>query len=292
MRAGRLAAVAFRAALAGAAAPAWADDPPAAAASDDPPAAAASDDPPAAAASDDPVAAGRARLRALEDAGALRDILALADTLPSTDPLLPEAAVAAARAALRLHDGADAVARARPWVGHPTVGPEARRIVRWFDHRDRRDAPALAVGLTLRDDRAQGARRAVAPGLALGLEGVPAGWFLLRGDLVTGWATADALEVRGPRVGLLAGVAIPLGIQRIDLAAGPTAWLGRSAFWDGSIGGVFPGYRVAAAFTQRPLRPLGWRVEFGHDADFGVYRLVNGRSFGWDARVQLVGWAW
>jgi hypothetical protein len=233
-----------------------------------------------------------ARLRDLEEAGALREILALADSLPAAHPSLPVVGVAAARAALRLHDGADALDRARPWVGHPVVGPEARRILRWFDHRDRRDAPTVALGLTLRGDRAQGARRGVAPGLALGLEGVPAGWFLIRGDLVTGWETADALEVRGPRVGLLAGVSVPLGIQRIDLAAGPTAWLGRSAFWDGSIGGVFPGYRVAAAFTQRPLRPLGWRVELGHDGDFGVYRLVNGRSFGWDARVQLVGWAW
>jgi len=171
----------------------------------------------------------------------------------------------------------------------PEVGELARRHVALFDHRWRRDQPSLSLGLSMADDRGL-TPRSLRPSFAAELE-VPVVWrFNLRADLMTPWATADRLEMQGPLVGLMAAYQHPIGLWALDGAVGPTLWTGESGFWEGALGGPFPGLRAAVGGSMRPLRNLGVRAEVGWGATAGTRSMLNGWSRGFDARLMVTGY--
>jgi hypothetical protein len=220
-----------------------------------------------------------------------------------------EAALVAAQATLQEdgdHAGAKfvegyALHQLRQWEGslkaiHQVVDDEevgdlARRHVALYDNRWRRNQPSLSLGLGLNDDRGL-TPRGMRPTFAAELE-VPIIWqFSLRGDLTTPWATEDQLEMQGPLLGLMAVFQQPISIWAFDLAGGPTLWMGRSAFWKEQLGGPFPGLRLAAGGSVRPLKNLGVRLEGGWSATRGTHAMLNAWSRGFDVRLMLTGYVW
>lgn len=176
-------------------------------------------------------------------------------------------------------------------VDDPQVGELARRHVALYDHRWRRDQPALSLGLSMNDDRGLHPR-ALRPSLTAQLE-VPVVWrFNLRADLATAWATEGPLALQGPLVGLLPVYQHPVSIYAFDLAAGPTLWTGPSVFWEGAAGGPAPGARVAVGASARPLKNLGVRLEGGWGANRGTQEMLDGWSRGFDLRLLVTGYAW
>jgi|GEM_PF-4827578 len=156
------------------------------------------------------------------------------------------------------------------------------------DDRVGRDDPALSVGPLLRTDR--GSPASVKSGVAVEAE-VPVVWrFNIRGDFMSGQDANDALRIQGPKAALMFVYHQPIDIFAVDVGIGPAAWFGKSAWWDASYPGPWPGYRVALGGTYRPHPWVGARAEFGFDQHFGTYPLVNGTTAGWDARIMATMW--
>ena len=93
-------------------------------------------------------------------------------------------------------------------------------------------------------------------GLAAAAE-VPLAWRItLRGDFMTGQDARDDLRIQGPKAALMVVYHQPIDIFGVDVGLGPGAWFGKSAWWEESYPGPWPGYRFAAGGTYR-LTP-GW----------------------------------
>ncbi len=156
------------------------------------------------------------------------------------------------------------------------------------DPREGRNDLTLSVGPLLRTDRGKPAH--VKSGVAVEAE-VPLGWRLnLRLDYMSGQDAQDQLRIQGPKAAIMCVYHQPIDIFGIDAGVGPSAWFGRSAWWDEAYPGPWPGYRVALGGSYRPHANVGGRLEFGADQTFGTYSLVNGQTSGWDLRLMVTGW--
>lgn len=156
------------------------------------------------------------------------------------------------------------------------------------DPRTTRDDISLSVGPILRTDRGRPAT--VKSGLAAAAE-VPLAWRItLRGDFMTGQDARDDLRIQGPKAALMVVYHQPIDIFGVDVGLGPGAWFGKSAWWEESYPGPWPGYRFAVGGTYRPHPWVGARMEFGVDQHFGTYPLVNGTTAGWDLRFMATMW--
>ena len=156
------------------------------------------------------------------------------------------------------------------------------------DPRQTRDDITLAVGPLLRTDR--GAPASIQSGIAVQAE-VPVVWhFHLRGDFMSRQDALDDLRIQGPKAALMMVYQQPLDIFGIDVGIGPGAWFGKSAWWEQSYPGPWPGYRFAAGGSYRPHPWVGARMEIGVDQHFGTYPLVNGTTAGWDLRLMATLW--
>lgn len=174
---------------------------------------------------------------------------------------------------------------------HEQLGDYARQQRALYDNRWRRDLPSLSLGLGLYDDRGVNPR-ALKPTFTAELE-APVVWrFNVRADLTTGWQEEDGLALQGPQLGLLAVFQQPIDIWGVDVGVGPTLALGKSAYWQGAVGGPLPGVRAAVGGSVRPLKNVGGRVEVGWSGVQGVWPMLNDWSSGFDTRLMVTGWVW
>lgn len=156
------------------------------------------------------------------------------------------------------------------------------------DARGTRNDFSLAVGPILRTDRGKPA--SVKSGVAVEGE-APLFWRInLRADFKTGQDARDDLRIQGPQAALMVVYHQPIDIYAVDVAVGPGAWFGKSAWWDSAYPGPWPGYRLAVGGSYRPHAWVGARLEAGIDQTFSTYSMISGNTLGWDARLMVVGW--
>lgn len=150
-----------------------------------------------------------------------------------------------------------------------------------------RDVVQLSVGPVFRTDRGRPA--SMKGGLAVELE-VPLVWrFNLRADLASPFDAQGELRVRGWLTSVMAVYHQPIDIYAVDLAVGPSAWLGPSAWWDGAYGGPWLGMRAALGGSIRPHPWVGGRLELGTDHAWARRDWVTGSSHGFDVRLMVTG---
>lgn len=231
------------------------------------------------------------RARAAEAAGDWEQALTLARQCLAEAPEFAGGKLLEARALHRLRRHAAAMRAYAALLDHPTLGAEAIQQLARFNNRWRRDQPSVSLGLGLYDDRGLHPR-ALHPTFVSEVE-LPVLWRLtVRGEVTTGWPEEDALALQGPQLAALLAYHHPLNLWALDLAAGPAVGLGRSAYWQGAVGGPLPGVRVAGGVSHRPHKHVGWRVEAGWSGLKGVWPSLNSWSGGFDTRLLVTGYVW
>ena len=177
-------------------------------------------------------------------------------------------------------------------VSEPEVYALANRYINIWGNRWHRKDLNASVGYSSADLRGPFSDHQ-GKSLAVELE-YPLARGNLRLDVSGPSRTTDILQLSGMTVAALWVQHNPIesGLWQLDLAAGPSLWLGSSNAISGRfVEGVFPGARTAVGLSLRAWRCAGLRAEAGYSAHAGARSDLPYLTHGPDLRVMMTGYA-